>query len=238
MLLLAHRGARKVAPENTFAAFDLCLEQGCDGFEFDVRRTTDGRPIIWHDPRIARKLIENSTFDDIVTAHTRPRRFVPKRQKGAILCCLDDLLQTYASHAFLDIEIKVAGVEEQVVELVRSLRKPPRGLVISSFLPLVLIRLHRLAPELPLGYIANRRGDLALWKRLPIEYVKPHWRLATNRAIRNYHRAGKKVIIWTVNTANGMRRYAAYGADGIISDNTELMCHLFGHADARLNTAT
>ena len=232
MLLLAHRGARKFAPENTFAAFDIGLEQGCDGFELDVRQTVDGRPIIWHDPRLARKLIQQSTYDDLVVAHGRPRRLVPKKHRGAVLCCLDDLLENYASRAFLDIEIKVAGFEQQIVNLVRSLRKPPRGLVVSSFLPLVLTRLHRLAPEIPLGYIANRRGRLALWKRLPIEYVKPHWRLATKRAIRNYHQAGKKVIVWTVNTANGMRRYATYGADGIISDNTELMCRLFGRKGA------
>ncbi|HUO61629.1 MAG TPA: glycerophosphodiester phosphodiesterase [Candidatus Acidoferrales bacterium] len=235
MLLLAHRGARKFAPENTFTAFEICLQQGCDGFEFDVRQTADAKPIIWHDPRIARKLIQSATFQDIVEAHARPRRFVPKKHKGAVLCCLNELLETYASRAFLDIEIKTAGFEQQVVYLLRSLRTPPRGLVVSSFLPTVLTRLHRLAPELPLGYIANRRGKLAMWKRLPIEYIKPHWRLATKRAIRNYHQAGKKVIVWTVNTANGMRRYAEYGADGIISDNTELMCRLFHNAATKLH---
>ncbi|HEX8927041.1 MAG TPA: glycerophosphodiester phosphodiesterase, partial [Terriglobales bacterium] len=150
MLLLAHRGARKFAPENTFAAFDIGLEQGCDGFEFDVRQTVDELPIIWHDPRIARKLIQNSVFEDLVAAHARPRRFVPKRHKNAVLCCLDQLLEIYAHRAFLDIEIKVPGMEEQVVELLRNLKMPPRGLVVSSFLPLVLTQLHRLAPELPL----------------------------------------------------------------------------------------
>ena len=236
MLLLAHRGARKLAPENTFAAFDISLQQGCDGFEFDVRQTVDGRPVIWHDPRIANKLIHASKFQDIIAAHKRPRRFVPKKRKGAELCCLDELLEAYAPKAFLDIEIKVAGCEQQVVNLLRSLRIPPQGLVVSSFLPVVLTHLHQLAPELPLGYIANRRAKLALWKRLPIEYVKPHWPLATKRAIRNYHQAGKKVIVWTVNTANGMQRYAEYGADGIISDNTDLMCRLFGRANSALRT--
>jgi hypothetical protein len=44
-LLLGHRGARRAAPENTLAAFDLALQHGCDGFEFDVRRTLDGRSL-------------------------------------------------------------------------------------------------------------------------------------------------------------------------------------------------
>jgi glycerophosphoryl diester phosphodiesterase len=51
-LLLGHRGLRvpQAPPENTFAAFDLALQHGCDGFEFDVRLTGDGRAVICHDP--------------------------------------------------------------------------------------------------------------------------------------------------------------------------------------------
>ncbi len=51
-LLLGHRGARRAAPENTLEAFDLALAHGCDGFEFDVRMTRDGRCVICHDPRL------------------------------------------------------------------------------------------------------------------------------------------------------------------------------------------
>ena len=49
-LLLGHRGARRVAPENTFFAFDKALRAGCDGFEFDVRLSSDGRGVVCHDP--------------------------------------------------------------------------------------------------------------------------------------------------------------------------------------------
>ena len=39
-------------PENTFASFDLALEHGCDGFEFDVRLTGCGRAVVCHDPKV------------------------------------------------------------------------------------------------------------------------------------------------------------------------------------------
>jgi len=53
-LLLGHRGARaeKSIPENTLASFDCALAQGCDGFEFDVRLSADGQPVICHDTRV------------------------------------------------------------------------------------------------------------------------------------------------------------------------------------------
>src|SRR5438128_11652223 len=54
-LLLGHRGARasKTIPENTLASFDLALERGCDGFEFDVRLSADGRAVICHDTKFS-----------------------------------------------------------------------------------------------------------------------------------------------------------------------------------------
>src|SRR6266581_1694160 len=53
-LLLGHRGARAFTsiPENSFASFDLAIEQGCDGFEFDVRLTGCGRALVCHNPKI------------------------------------------------------------------------------------------------------------------------------------------------------------------------------------------
>ncbi|MBZ5549684.1 MAG: glycerophosphodiester phosphodiesterase [Acidobacteriia bacterium] len=52
-LLLGHRGARasRNIPENTLASFELCLQHGCDGFEFDVRRSADGAAVICHDAK-------------------------------------------------------------------------------------------------------------------------------------------------------------------------------------------
>ena len=52
--LLGHRGARalKSIPDNTIASFDQALADGCDGFEFDVRLTADGKPVVGHEPQI------------------------------------------------------------------------------------------------------------------------------------------------------------------------------------------
>ena len=60
-LLLGHRGARafRQIPENTLASFELCLQQGCDGFEFDVRLSADGEAVICHDATIGGMEIEN-----------------------------------------------------------------------------------------------------------------------------------------------------------------------------------
>src|SRR6478736_4409350 len=51
-LVLAHRGARRVAPENTLDAFALAIAMGADGVELDVRRTADGALVLHHDPAV------------------------------------------------------------------------------------------------------------------------------------------------------------------------------------------
>ena len=53
-LIIAHRGASAVAPENTIAAFEAAIAAGADGIEFDVRLTRDGVPVVIHDETLYR----------------------------------------------------------------------------------------------------------------------------------------------------------------------------------------
>src|ERR1700682_5564947 len=98
-LLLGHRGARasRDIPENTLASFELCLQHGCDGFEFDVRLSGDGQAVICHDATSGGLRNENST---------------PKTLR---LPTLKQVLEQFAPLAFLDIELKVAGLERQAL---------------------------------------------------------------------------------------------------------------------------
>ncbi len=135
-LLLGHRGARasRHIPENTMASFELCLEHGCDGFEFDVRRSQDGMAVICHDPTVGKLQIEHSS------------------SKALGLPALEQVLQQFSSRAFLDIELKVAGLEEQLIEALREY-SPQKGYVVSSFLPEALAAVHQLDDTVPLGFI-------------------------------------------------------------------------------------
>ncbi len=203
-LLLGHRGARRAAPENTLEAFDLALAHGCDGFEFDVRPTRDQRCVICHDPRLRGHEIARARFADLNAS------------------CLDDVLARYASRAFLDIELKVSGLEAQVVELLR--RFPPRrGYFISSFLPEVVEALYRADQSLPLGLICDTRRQLAGWTSLPIGALFLQRGLVAAAVVDALHAAGKQVFVWTVNREHEMRQFAALGVDGLISDDTALL---------------
>ena len=98
--------------------------------------------------------------------------------------------------------------------------------MVSSFLPEVLQALHAEDSAIPLGLICETRAELSLWRRLPIEYVIPHHRLADAALIRKIRTAGKRMLVWTVNAPADMQRFAESGVDGIISDDTGLLRRL------------
>ncbi len=64
-LLLGHRGAKSYAPENTIEAFELALQHGCEGLEFDVRLTADQQAVICHDPKFNRVEIARSRAPEV-----------------------------------------------------------------------------------------------------------------------------------------------------------------------------
>src|SRR5882762_8167801 len=95
-LLLGHRGARaiKSIPENTFASFDQALADGCDGFEFDLQLTADRQAVVCHDPRVGKTEIAAASAEELAGLPRFP-----------------DVLERYQQSAFLDIELKVSGLE-------------------------------------------------------------------------------------------------------------------------------
>jgi glycerophosphoryl diester phosphodiesterase len=186
------------------ASFELCLQHGCDGFEFDVRLSGDGQAVICHDV----------SFGGMEIGKTVSRELP--------LSKLEDVLQRFASRAFLDIELKVAGLEGQTLALLRKY-PPQNGFVVSSFLPDVLSALHDLDAAIPLGLLCDGRRQLGGWRETAAELVVPQFKLVDEELVRLVHAAGKKIMVWTVNRADRMSELSQWGADGIISDETELL---------------
>jgi glycerophosphoryl diester phosphodiesterase len=210
-LLLGHRGARAVRsiPENTLESFDRALADGCDGFEFDVRLTEDEEAVVCHDAKVSGYEVSRT----------------PAKQLSR-LPRLRDVLQRYRD-SFLDIELKVKGLERITLDLFLRY-KPRRGFVVSSFQPGALKSVHALDAAVPLGLICESTTQLRLWGELPVQYVIPHHALVDAELIRKIKGAGKKILVWTVNAPADMRRFADLSVDGIISDDTSLLCRTIG----------
>jgi glycerophosphoryl diester phosphodiesterase len=223
---VGHKGADLIAPGNTLPSFDAALACGVDMIEFDVlpERGSD-RLILAHDYRAA------------------ARGTPPPLEEG---------LAHFATDAYggveLDVDLKLPGYEERVVEALRSFGLVERSLVSSQYREsLALIR--RVEPRLRLGWSVPRvRKDytgspltllpahaalavyrLALPRRAAgalrggaIEAVMAHWRLVTPRLVRTVRRAGGDVYVWTVDDAREIRRFEDLGVTGVITNDPRL----------------
>jgi glycerophosphoryl diester phosphodiesterase len=204
-ILLGHRGASKYVPENTFEAFDLALQHGCDGFELDVRLTSDNVALIHHDRDRNGKLLADcpsSKFPGLLT--------------------LQQVCERYSSSCYMNVELKVEGLHHLVIEAFDKY-KPQRGFLVSSFKPEALIPLYELKAEFPLGLICKTQQQLSVWGQVPINAVFAHTSLITEELRSLTAKAGKQLFVWTVNREHDMRRFTLMGIDGIISDDTALL---------------
>lgn len=223
-LLLGHRGARAASrlipsrtdfpAENSLAAFEYALSQGCDGFELDVRHTRDRRNVLWHDPDWNDQQIAVTDYAGL----TEPN--------GCRPACLEEVLEKLGQRAYLDIELKVSGNEESVVAALRA-NPPQRRFIVSSFLPEILVRVHEIDTQAPLGYICDRRDEMDVWRELPICVFLPRHDFVRPELIEELHRLDRQLMTWTVNSKRQMRQLAEWGIDGLISDDPQLLCRTF-----------
>jgi glycerophosphoryl diester phosphodiesterase len=222
-LLLGHRGLRNhgfrrlsgdLPAENSLAAFEFALSQGCDGFEFDVRHTRDVRNVLWHDPDWNGRQISATDYSDLID------------NDGDHLACLEEVLQQLGHRAYLDIELKVAGREESVIAATKA-NRPLCGFIVSSFFPDVITRLESLDSGIPLGFICDRFDAMHLWRELPIKVFLPRHDFVQPKLIDEVHQSGHQIMTWTVNSPRRMQELATWGIDGLISDDPTLMYQTF-----------
>ena len=228
--MIAHRGASVDAPENTMPAFELALEQGAQMLEFDVRPTTDGTVVAFHDDTTERwngvpQRIDQLSFADVQRLDIG----------GAQVPTLDELCHWAASTDLeLNVEIKVTGIEAEVDRIVRQHGLIDR-VVVSSFVGEALQRMRQIAPDIARGVLM---GTTTLAPRVrvreawPLPTLRQHvahawhpaWQLPLlARLIPRVQRAGFAIYVWTVDDPIVMQRLLALGVDGIITNKPALL---------------
>jgi len=222
----AHRGARRLAPENTLAAFTRALAVGADGVELDVRRTADDVVVVHHDPA-ARGL-----------GLLAERTFAQVRATCPDLPTLDEALAACAG-AVVNVELKCLPGEpdydpaDPIVALVAARlrdRPPAASVVLSSFNLDALGQARRLAPALPTGLLTLAGFDPDRALDLVVDgghaALHPNRRGLGGRRIAaltdRAHERGVRVHVWTVNGAATTRQFAAAGVDAVITDTPDV----------------
>ncbi len=203
------------------SAFRHALTSGLDGFEFDLRITADARLACVHDVAIGEYLVARCSYEELCNKHLNMQP-----GSGETIPTLEDVLREFSSSAFLDIEVKVEGIEKQVLKFLRQ--NAPSRCVVSSFLAEVVLDMAEADAEVPLGFIFDDVIGLRAYANLPVSYLMPRYDLLSRELVEAFHQAGYKVLTWTVNRPSDMTRLAGWGVDGIISDDPVLLRETVG----------
>lgn len=232
-LWLAHRGAGKLAPENTLAAFRLGAGFGFRAFECDVKLSKDGEAFLLHDDTLERTSNGRGSPAGIDWAelarldagawHSPPftAEPLPRLEQIAAFC--------HANGCALNIEIKPCPGFERLTGEVAALQAerlwagaavPP---LLSSFKPDALEGARDAAPDLPRALLLDTLWDG--WpeaaQALGVVAVITHWRLMDRALIERLHGLGWRALVYTVNDASVAERLIADGIDGLITDRVD-----------------
>ena len=231
---IAHRGAGKLAPENTLAAFRLGAQQGYRMFECDAKLSADEEVFLLHDATLERTTNGAGVAGlqswqalsrlDAGRWHSRAHAGepLPRLQSLARFCQANDLL--------LNIEIKpTPGTERRTGEVVAieawrcwtGQTVPP---LLTSFKTEALAGARDAAPELPRGLLLDAWSDAWLEQALALGCVAVvcNYSLWDKVSVARAHQAGLRCLSYTVNDEWAVRHLLTLGTDGIITDRVDL----------------
>lgn len=233
-LWIAHRGAGKLAPENTLAAFREGARHGYRMFECDAKLSADGQVFLMHDATLER------TTDGRGIGGERPWAELSRLDAGGWhsrayagepLPTLEAIARYVLRNGFmLNVEIKptpgteaVTGraVAERCASLWAASRWPVAAPpLLTSFKPEALRAAQAAQPTLPRGLLLDhwRAGWLDEARTLGCVAVIGHFSQFDAASIAAIHAAGMKVLSYTVNDPCEADRLLRAGIDGLITD--------------------
>lgn len=220
MLVIGHRGAAGVAPENTIESLRAGVDAGADMLEFDVQLTSDGIPVLIHDNNLLR------------THHKRAfvsRQTLASLQEMTADCnnpiiSLETVLDEFFGEIILNIEIKQRKTASAVLALMQSkyIKKPSDWelFACSSFLVAELFSLRRQSPDVNLWLLHNRNPFIfiAYARRLQLSGVGFHRLHINDFALAVAAKTQLFTYAYTSNRVKAARQLAARGIDGVVTD--------------------
>lgn len=222
MMIVAHRGASAKEPENTMRAFAKAVELRANMIEFDVHVCASGEVVIIHDYTLERTT--NGYGEVAKTPLAGLQRL--DAGLGEHIPTLQKVLDTFRGQIKLDIELKGKHTGEPVAALLHEYiyhyKWPVSDIVVTSFLPEELKRVHAIMPVVRLGLLFDE-GEPIVYDDAIYHYIGIPIKSLTSDVVKNAHARDVQVFVYTVNDPADIRYAQQCGVDGIISDKPELV---------------
>ncbi|WCO01243.1 glycerophosphodiester phosphodiesterase [Psychroserpens ponticola] len=224
-LKIGHRGAKNHVAENTLASIEKALEFKVDAIEIDVHKCASGELVVFHDFTLDR--MTNGSGE--VSKHTLKQLKNLKVNDQYEIPTLEDVLNIIDKKCMLNIELKGRDTAfttcKIVSEYIKTKQWDLNHFLISSFQHQELEAVYNYNNQLRLGVLtkASVSDAIEFAKTINAFSIHPNVALVTKDNVSLAQNKGYKVLTWTVNDQPTIKRMKAYGVDGIISDNPDLI---------------
>jgi len=243
-LIIAHRGASALAPENTFAAFQKAIDDGADGIEFDVRLAKDGVPVVFHDSTLNRTAKIEGRVSDFTSEELSKidvgswfNRAFPKRGgerfSAETVPTFEQLLIFLSDYKnLIYVELKgnnaaIPALAETVCRLIGKANLLPNIIVKSFNLEgirvvketLPEVRTAALFEPKILTILRRKKRILEAARKYNADEISIHRSMATEKFVRQARENGFSTVIWTADNPVWVKRALDFGITAIITNN-------------------
>jgi glycerophosphoryl diester phosphodiesterase len=238
VVVIAHRGSSRKAPENTLASLRLGVEEGASGVEFDVHRTLDGELVLLHDDDLARTTDSRAVLPAGADFSVAKRTLAEIRKldagswkspeySGERVPTLREALELLRGRATAVVEIKPDDIGRDVARAIRAAGVETEVFV-QSFSARAIREFREELPLVATGFLTGERisadarerarGHLCAAREAGANAIVCDFRLAGPEYLAELHRHAVSVWVYTVNDPAVMDALVRLGVDGIITD--------------------
>jgi glycerophosphoryl diester phosphodiesterase len=223
VLIIGHRGAAAVAPENTLSAISRAIEIGVDAVEVDVRMTKDEQVVVIHDEAVDRTTNGTGRVEEL---HLHEIKRLDAG-RGECVPTLEEVFDFVGNRVRIFVELKEGKTEEAVVELIRAHQLFDTTVVISFWHRLVR-RVKELDRRVRTGVLmVGCPADAAVAFAARADCFMMKYTFVDKAFVDVAHRNGLQVFIWNIDEGHLAQPYAAMGVDGIGSNDPQSLVSLF-----------
>lgn len=243
-LIIAHRGASALAPENTLAAFQRAIDDGAEGIELDVRLAKDGVPVVIHDAKLYRLgqtkgRVSDFTSEELQTLDVgswfnakNPHRSVEIFSEETVptLTQLLNFLKDFKGLVYIELKCKESEIEQLVKAVCQIISKTPLlpNILVKSFKLEVIPNVRRHCPEVKtvalfapkvMTILRKEKRLVNIASELGADGISLHFSLCTRKLMEKAAKKNLMVTIWTADNPRWVRRALNLGINAIITNN-------------------
>ncbi len=250
-LIIGHRGACAVAPENTLVSFARAFDDGADGIEFDVRLASDGVPICIHDATLERTALKPERVGSLTSEqlasvdvgswfnHRFPAKADTRFSAAKIPTLNETLALAYARQAkavYVELKCSSAGEAEVLArataEVVRQHSGPANVVIVESFTLEAIAAIKRDAPKLRTAALFERTAIrpfirsvniIALALQHGADEIALQRTLIHRSILKAAGEVNLPVVVWTVDDSRWLKRARDLGLKAIITNDPRAM---------------